>query len=62
MFEVKIKKFINVNGIRWFFNIKKFKLFNGFEITLLGLMFSFKEKNFFNKINTISFCFDLQKK
>ena len=58
MFDIKYNSFAGFKNFGWFFNLKKFNLFKGIEITLFGLVLSFKEKYFFNKVSTLSFCYD----
>jgi len=58
MFEFNIKKLTRFTDFKWYFNLKKFIYFKGIEITLFGIIILFKEKNFFNKIGTASFCYN----
>jgi hypothetical protein len=56
MVKVRFEKYCKNEVFKWLFKIKKFNLFKGFEITIFGLNISVIEKEFFNKIGTISFC------
>jgi hypothetical protein len=56
MVKVRFEKYCKNEVFKWLFKIKKFNLFKGFEITIFGLNISIIEKEFFNKIGTISFC------
>lgn len=56
MVNIKFEKYCKGELLKWLFKINRFNLIKGFKLTILGLTISVVEKEFFNKIGTISFC------